>query len=161
MMVLNKKRVIIIGLIIVAVITLIIFFSIISTSNKTTESKLVITTHIDPWSGETVSEQKNGNSKNITMLGFIKLIDIGVTYDQLTTIKSELNDYAKTQKGTVSEISIDVSTITSSYNEDTSERTITFTVVIDQKTKIKATVTYKGLGDPALTLYDSSGKQVY
>jgi hypothetical protein len=161
MIVIDRKKIIIASLIVLAIIVALTIYFVIAYKNKTDTGKLVITSYVDQYSGETVSEQKNGNSKNITMLGFIKLIDIGVSSDQVKVIKTEFESYAKSQKESVSQISIDASTVTSSINRDTGERMISFTVVINQKTKLKAKVVYKGFEDPNLTLYDQGDNQLY
>jgi hypothetical protein len=160
-----KKIAIFIALLLIIVATIIALM--LATTDNSTKKASTKTTYNDPWSGETVVEEPSNLpterpvGDNIVMLGFIKLIDIGVAYDQVSMIKTEFNDFRKTQKESINEISIDVSTVKTSLNSDTGVRTITFTVVTNRKTKLEAVVTYSGLGDPALKLYDSSGKKVY
>lgn len=161
----NKKRLIIGSLIILTIIVAIIIFKTVTTHTPTKYPPKTV--YNDPWSGETVIEESSDMpterpvDDTIVMLGFSKLIDIGVTYNQSIALRSEFDKYRKSQKETITEISIDINTILSSVNNETGERTITFTTVINRKTKIQAQVTYIGLDAPSLVLSDDSGNQLY
>lgn len=164
---LSVKKIAILAILLLIIIVSIIAYNLTVTNNKTTKKPFTKTIYNDPWSGETVVEEspdlptERPVGDNIVMLGFIKLIDIGVTYDQTSAVKTEFDKFRKTQAESITEISIDVSTIKSNVDDNTGERTITFTIIINRKNKLEAVVTYFGLDNPSLKLYDSSGKQVY
>lgn len=120
----------------------------------------------DPGSGETVEETPNqtpelaGRTNNIVYLGFAKLIDIGVSFDQVNKLRAEFLGYSSTQKTPIEEISITINSIRDTVDEG--NVTLTCSVTIDRSSAVNAKIQYFGIGDPTLKLYDpNDGTQVY
>lgn len=166
MNVVNKKILIIAAIFVaLSIITAVIYQVVITVNNS--KDPTVTKTYVDPGSGETVidtpnkSPEKAGTGDSIVFLGFTKLLDIGMTYRQVSSVKTDLQTYSSKLKDPVTEASIDSSSISSSVNSENNERTVTFTVKLNRKTNLNAEVIYTGLGNPSFKLYDSNAKQVY
>lgn len=160
----NKKYIFIILIFITSIV--LVFCFIFNPKNHEDYLKTNIT--IDKYSGETIIEtpnkspEKAGADNSVVFLGYSKLIDIGMTYNQMIETKKMFNNYAESQKNiSISEISINISSIISYLDDTTSNRIITFETIINRKTKINAKIEYFGTGNPSLILYDKNNTVIY
>jgi hypothetical protein len=127
-------------------------------------------TYVDPLSHEAVSNPP-GKSPDIfgqnpnspVYLGFDKLLNHGLTFTQLTNLKTAFLNYSLKQPNHISEISIDVDHITSQYNPSSGDSNfyVLFNGVFDRKTVYKAKVQYSGLTDVHLYLMDPANKVIF
>lgn len=165
MRIFNKKILIIVSLCLLLMIGFIVFRVLTNNKNEEIDSSKTII-YEDSGSGETVIDTPNKTKEkamgdSFVMLGFTKLLEIGVSYNQLEKIKTHFSDYSMKLEDHFKEISITTSSIKSTFNSDTNERIITFSVIIDRKTSLEAKITYIGLGSPSLYLYDEYGNQIH
>lgn len=124
--------------------------------------------YFDPGSGETVDTtpnqgpELNGRVNNITYLGFAKLLNIGVSGDQIDIIKSDFLKYSSSLETPLKEVSITVASIRQTVNDGDVE--LKFTLTINRESTLNAQVNYFGIGAPELklsttdndnTIYDS------
>lgn len=160
----KKKILIIIGIFLMfIVLTSAIYISLnrSNTNKDPTKDPSYTITYVDPGSGETVITTPNqgpelsGRTNNITYLGFAKLLNAGVSDDQIDTIKSDIYDYSSTQRTPIKEISITVVSIRQTVEPSTGNVTLRFTLTIDRTSTLVAQVGYFGIGVPTLKLYDS------
>jgi len=160
----NKKLVIIIAsfLMIFGLVSVIyVLISNQSSKNDPTKDPSYTLTYVDPGSGETVITTPNKTPENmggfnITMLGFSKLTsDYGMTFDQVKDLQSDFSDYSKSQKTPISEISITLNSITTTIDQNTGDVIDNFIVTINRSSTLKARVTYFGIDNPTLKLYNS------
>lgn len=158
----NKKVMIAVGIFIaLIVITTVIYlaFSSPATKKDPTKDPSYTVTYVDPGSGETVISTPNKTPENtngaIVMLGFSKLTsNYGMTFDQVKKLQSELSEYSSTLKTPIKEISITLASITTSVNQDTGDVVDRFTITIDRTSTLTATVSYFGIDNPTLNLYN-------
>lgn len=118
-------------------------------------------TYDDPASGETVSNPKDkapeyvGSLSDMPLyLGFSKLLDYGITQDQLDGIKVAFSKYPELQDtNSAREVSIFVDTITGQeVDVEAPTQSISFSVNINRQKKMFATVSYSGLSNVQLYL---------
>lgn len=165
----RRKRLVIIG--IGAIIILIVVFVFLVVKTEQNKSKQ-LGEYKDPGSGETVSDpvDKSPETGGITdaqapiFLGFSKLLDEGMSLDQLNGVKEAFYRYSKTTEPRIKEISADVKSIDSTYPKaDSPDQrvVIKFDVTFDRKTVFHARAEYSNLTTVQLYLSDSQNKQVY
>lgn len=157
----NRKRLmfILVGFVVLIIVGLIVF---IGRPNKT---KIGTGQYYDPGSGETVSdpigktpEFSGQDSGQPVYLGFSKLLDIGVTQDELNGIKLAFARYPYQNAKPANEISIFVSSIvTAPYDKgiDT-KQTVSFTVLLNRKDKFYASIDYFDLTTIRLSIKENS-----
>lgn len=120
--------------------------------------------HYDPGSGETVSnpvgktpEYLGQDSGQPLYLGFSKLLDIGITQDQLKGIKLAFEKYPYANNKPAGEISIFVNNITSApHDVNDTKQTIYFPVLLNRKDTYYATVDYFDLTTIHLYIKETS-----
>jgi len=159
----QKKRIIIfIGIFFAFILIISVIYLVVNKPNSTTGDPTIITTYTDPGSGETVYTTPNktpesaGPSATITYLGFSKLLNIGMTFDQLTLLKSYFAAYSTDQKTPIKEISITVASLKQIINRDTGEVTVTFNITIDRNSVYNATIKYSSITTLSLTINNPS-----
>jgi hypothetical protein len=162
---LNKKLVI-------AAAAFIIFVALISVIylmfNKTSDNNTPkAVSYVDPGTGDVVitvpgKTPEDTNGRDITMLGFDRLItDYGMTFEQVKVLQSKLNDYSTVNKNFVQEVSVTLSSVETTINSDTGTATLKFELTINRSIKISAKVSYFGIDNPSLVLYNSNNKQIF
>lgn len=156
----NKKVVIVVIGFAVLLIS-IVLYQVLHSNKRLYVDSSITKTYIDPGSGETVIETPNKSPEtaggdNITMLGFSKLLDVGITNVQLNKIKLYFSDYSLSQETPIKEISIIKSSINQSINRDLGEKTTSFTVTINRKNSLNIQANYTSIDDMILKIYDST-----
>lgn len=124
------------------------------------------TTYTDPYSHETVTDVAGkapdtygSTAATPIYLGFDKLLDHGMTFDQVGNLKSAFDNFSKAQTKPISQVSIDVDHITA--QRDNSSFFLFFNVMTNRSEVFKAKVDYTGLSAIRLYLSDSKGNLVY
>ncbi len=127
--------------------------------------------YTDPFSHETVSNPpgKTPDTYGVPtgqplFLGIDKLLDHGLTFEQLNALKDTFTAYAKTKTPPIQEISVDVDHITLQHNKSLPNAPfdMMFDVKFDRKDVVKAKVEYTDLIHIRLFLMDSaSGKTIF
>jgi hypothetical protein len=125
-------------------------------NNKTGE-------YLDPYSHQTVSnppgkgpDTYGTQSDTPVYLGIEKLLDHGLSFDQLDNLKYAFYRYSLSRPNHIHEVSLDVDHITTKYNssDPNAHYFIFFNVRFDRKNTYKAQVEYTGLNDVRLYLID-------
>ena len=158
----NKKIGIAIGaFIVIAIIVLFVSFLGKEPQNKTD-------VYYDPASKETIDERvdktpeilEDNASTEPVFLGFGKLVQYGISQDQLTNLKTAFNTYLGKGDNGKKEVSVYVDSVTSNPidRETGGDPSITFDTLIQRKEKLSAVVTYSGVADIQLKL--SQGKKL-
>lgn len=122
--------------------------------------------YVDPYSGETVlsptGKSKEPIAGDFNLLGFYKLLDIGVSQMQLNSLNTFLGDYADNKtvgnSAKITEISLVVKSIRQNIDEDTGQVTVTSDIVINREFKQKITIKYSTASDCMLDIIDLNGK---
>lgn len=153
----SKKRIIIIITIFTIFAVLIgIIFAINSGNINSAKDPSITNVYVDPGSGETVystpnkTPEKAGGS-SVVILGLSKLLDIGITSNQIIKLRTYFSNYASTQNPKITEISITVSSIKRTINNG--EVTLDFIITIDRGSTMNAKIIYNNINDLILKLY--------
>jgi hypothetical protein len=158
----NKRRLFVLigGVLLIVIILLVLLVH----PKKTQTPKT--TTYTDPYSHETVTDVAGkapdtygSNPATPIYLGFDKLLDHGMTFDQEGNLKTAFDNFSKTRPKPISQVSIDVDNITA--QRDNSSFFLFFNVMVDRSDVFKAKVDYTGLSTIRLYLSDSKGNLVY
>lgn len=157
----NRNKVILIAIIILPVfISLAVFFMANRSSNSNSEE------YLDPGSGETISTPKDKapelfGVKNLgpLYLGFSKLLDAGLTNDQLKLVKVIFGRFAVADGRKLTELSITTKTIDTEVGEEAIK--ITFELTADRKNKYQCTINYTGLDDAWVVVVDKDDKLIF
>lgn len=122
--------------------------------------------YFDPGSGETVSSPKDKtpelfgiSSDGPTYLGFSKLIDAGLTTDQLDLVKVIFGRFSVTNDRNITEISITAKTIDLESSEE--GFSMSFEITANRTTKYSSVIKYVGLNDAHVLVTDKDGQQVF
>lgn len=117
----QQKIRIIIGVSAVLILAIIITVSLLIRNNPNAHQE----SYVDPATGQTLSDPEGKTPETagpedqiVTLVGGEKLLEIGISYDQLNLIKLLLNDYSKQVDGRYNEISLWVDKITGSSLPD-------------------------------------------
>jgi hypothetical protein len=151
-----------IAFIIIISIVYMVFWSGNASNNKAPiKDQSSVNSYTDKGSGETVYNPPNQTPENyggaqISFLGFTDLINLGLTSDQLNSLESKFNDYSSKQSTPIKEISITTSSIKQSIDQNSGTITLTFIITIDRKSTLNAQVTYNGISNVSLTLFNST-----
>ncbi len=159
---------------IISAIFVILFFIILIVvfSNNKSNTPVVIdqNKYIDPASGETVLSPEGKVpeievSGGITILGITKLLDIGISNNQMSQLSSVLQKYSSEMKvgdNKITEISFDVSSFKQNINQDTSEVVVTSKLVINRSINQSIKIVYYSFYDLyRVDILDESGKTLY
>lgn len=145
----------------------VIILAIIFSLNNTKKDAPKVSQYTDPNTGEIVVDISNKtpedtNGHTITMLGFDKLItDYGMTLEQVKALETKFEAYSVVNNNFINEISISLSTIETTVDSDTGNASLRFKTLINREKTVIAKITYFGIGDPLLTIYDLSNKQIF
>lgn len=158
----NKNKVIIILIALSPVIISLLVFGFINIRKDTSNPD----EYYDKGSGETVSNPKNKTPEIFgiepgepTYLGFSKLIDAGLTTEQLDLVKSIFAVFSLSDDRYITELSVTINTIEQNISDES--LSISFEITADRKTKYSCIVSYTGLSDARLVVSDSEGKQIF
>lgn len=130
----------------------------------------VKTEYKDPWTGEVVSDPEGKtpdkfgtNSDQPIFLGLDKLLQHGLSYEQLKLAENAYYAYSKAHDSYVKEISIDVSRIDDRRRGSGDDITFTssFPTKINRSEIVTTNLEYVGLSDLRLILTDGAGKMLY
>ena len=145
------KKVLVIILCTLFVVGFIVFMnSRTKTNEKQKDTSLTQNSYTDPYSGETVDypggkgPDEYGNSAAGTVfLGSSRLLDEGISLEQLKSYEYAAYQYFKTLSPKVTEISLDKSTIKFKLHDPNSANqrdNISFTIVTNRTTKYNASL---------------------
>lgn len=124
--------------------------------------------YFDTISGETVSDPA-GKSPELfagdtqpVYLGFVKLLDAGITKFQLDAIKYGFTKFSEGREEKIKEVSVDIKTIKrQAINLDSNEPSrVSFDVVINRKERFQATIEYTSIRSANLIL-NFDAKEVF
>lgn len=161
----NKRPLIIGGIIIAAILALAIYFAFKPAHKNTTTDKR----STDKFSHEVVSSPSGkqpdvyGQPGNTPLyLGFDKLLNFGLTSDQVSLLKNAFYSFSSKQTPPFKQLSVDVDHINSGHDDSnpSSPFYTKFNFQVDQKKVYAATVQHAGLDDIRL-LIDDGSSQVY
>lgn len=148
---------------VVAIIIMLLVIFLISNRKKPAGS---YGEYYDKGSKQTVSNPKGKTPENNgdkqfanqpVYLGISKLIDFGVSTDQLGIFKDTLVKYSPTSK----EFSVYVDTVNSIPVERGGRPTVMFDLLVNRESKVTAQLEYFGSTSIRLTLKDKTNKQVF
>ncbi len=120
----------------------------------------------DPGSGNVIlspdgkaPEKVGVNPEAPIYIGFDKLLDVGLAFDQVTSIKSALSDYAFQVKNQtkITEISLTAGSIKNTPNPNGPD-TYLFTIVLNRKDQYKVIITTNDITSIQLSLYTKDGR---
>lgn len=162
-----NKKIILFIVIFLSVISLIIIISFSIFNNKNT-NKVVDTSlsnpYTDPGTGEVIYNQPDRvpeGEASIIYLGFTKLINNGLTSIQFNNLKTSIEDFSKTKNINITEISIQLSSISQTVNQTTGEKNISFITTINRKDLYNFQLTYSGIKDINVLIYNYSNQLIY
>lgn len=164
----NRRRLIV--LIATGVLCFVVIALLIGISRTQQEKPKEAVTYNDPYSGETLVEattvpESDGADPNTPIfMGMSKLLDYGITFDQLNLLRSHFEAYNTTRTNKFKEISVVVSSITqqSHGREDPDPiDTLSFDVVLNRSEKLHAKALYAINAAVELIIYDTQGKEVF
>lgn len=116
---------------------------------------------VDPVSGETIYKNSNlsqtnkdsPNPSQPVMLGFGKLNDYGMSYDQTQKISYALSSFAMKQKPAITQISLYKDSYRQQLPDDTGISHITFSIRANEKTDYYVVTSYSGTADAITAVY--------
>jgi hypothetical protein len=160
-----NRRIVIVGVLLLGTIILIIILT-----RPAKSPSPAVSTYTDPYSHETVTDVPGkapdvygSTTSTPIFLGFDKLIDQGMTYDKVGNLKTAFDNYSKTQKNTIKEVSIDVDHITTQHDntQHNAPFLVSFKVRFNRQNDYQSKVEYHDLNDVRLYLYDNRGNLAY
>lgn len=130
--------------------------------------------YVDPGSGETVHDNpgkspETYNERNtIRFLGFSKLVQNGLTDNQQVALRQNYLEYSnqraeKDKNAAIEEVSVVVDSIRMTINQTSGQKAFTYNTVFnrDYSTIYVSKVSYTGIQDSKLEIFDKDGKQVF
>jgi hypothetical protein len=160
----NKK----VLLTLAGIILLVLFVLTVVVPKKT--SRTTAGEYNDPYSHETVSSPPGKSPDTYgtapdqpVYLGLDKLMDHGLSFDQLNNLKLAFKKFSDSRSERIKELSIDVDSITPHHDpkDPNSPFEVFFNVRVNRSDDYKARVEYFDISDIRLFLMDSSQKAVY
>jgi hypothetical protein len=163
-----NKKIIIASVVIAVFVVTIIVLVVTRNSSESTGSKTDIVdqnTYVDESSGETVLSPEGKvtegaiQNTDVTVLGFSKLIDNGVSSSQVDTIKQYIDEFALEQKA--NKVSLVVSTIAQKVDKNSGQKDITADIKVSDAVVYKLSLSYVGFTDMLMYVYSTDGSLVY
>lgn len=124
----------------------------------------------DPLSQQTISDPPGKtpdtygtNKDNPVYLGFDKLLDYGLTLDQLNNLKAAFYLYSRQQSSPLKEVSMDISSLNTGYTTIANHDRlyyVTYKVKLDRTKDFIAKVEYSGLSAVRLYLLNQGDQSV-
>lgn len=162
-MIINKKIILIISIIFFSILLSIIFISIETKKPNIIDTSLS-NSYIDPGTGETIYTQTDKTPEigsKVSFIGFEKLIDFGLTSNQLDLIKYHIGEFSTINSIDISEISIFYNSISLKINKTNGINNITFQSIINRDLKYNIKINYKSINDLSINIYNLSNKLLY
>ncbi len=162
----KTRQYIIIGFIVMSVI-IVGIIGLIYGINNTSSGEPNQKEYIDPGSGDTIvspegkTPEKYGvNPDAPSYIGFDKLVDVGLAFDQVISIKSVLGDYAfKVKDQTkITEVSLTADSIKHTPNPNGPDNYL-FRVVINRQNEYRVIVSTTDISSIQLSLYTIDGTE--
>lgn len=164
----NEKKTQLYVIIVFGVLSLIIFgvVALFYQINNPNTGQPAMNEYTDPGSGNTIvspegkTPEKYGVNPDAPIyIGFSKLLDIGISFDQVNSIKSALGDYAFTVKDSakITEISLTSDSITHTPNP-TGPDTYLFRITMNRKDEYRVIVSAPDISSIELSLYTKDGR---
>lgn len=169
----KKKILIILGIIVGVTIVVSIIVAIIlkvSENSNNNSTQPTVTTYTDSYSGETITytEGQVGERENaIVFFGFSKLLQYGMTGNQVSFLKEYINQYSTERQehgnDKIKEVTIDYKTFRQILSEEVRGNTVEFTIVMNRDEKLR----YKFSNSSVMTneldtiIYSPEGEVVY
>ena len=152
---------IIIGFVVMSlvIIGILVLFYSVNKGEPTPTGDVKQNSYTDPGSGETVDspegkspETYGVNPDQPIYLGFARLLDVGLSLDQVENLKAAFLDYVTAQKSTqkITEISITTASIRQTLGGGSSK--YSFDLTMNQKNKYHAVVNSTGISSIKLAL---------
>lgn len=165
----RKKILLIVGALVLALVIITVIIELALGSKKLVKNPGDTNRYYDANSGETVSDPPNKTPENYDKsssiqplyLGFSKLLDFGVTFDQLKSIKLALVKYSAANNRSGQEFSIKVSSINNVLPEGDGDVVTSFKMTVDRSQTYDVKVSYNDLINIHLFIYDSASKLIY
>lgn len=169
----KKKLLIIISIIVGLVVIVSIVIAIIMRVNENSREAAVqptVTTYTDPYSGETITytEGKVGEKENsIVYFGFSKLLQYGMTNNQVSYLKEYIRQYSDERvefgQERVKEITIDFKTYRQIMSEQVRGSTVEFIMVVnrDEKQRFKFVNSSVNTNELTTIIYSTDGAVAY
>lgn len=135
-------------------------------NNRSTKNPSDRGSYYDTGSGETVSNPDDKSPENLgtlgdlpLFLGLSKLLEQGVTQDQLDGLKLAFSKYPVLQDSkSIREVSVSIDSIkVIPHDSEDPVQSLTFDTTINRQSKLVATVEYSGLSDVRLVLSSRQG----
>lgn len=157
----NRNKAVLVSIVLLpVVVALVVFIFISSRSNSNGEE------YYDPGSGETVSSPKNKtpekfgvDSDSPTYLGFSKLIDAGLTSEQLDLVKVIFGRFSSSDGRSLTELSVTTKSIDLEVSEEGMR--LSFELTANRTVNYGCIISYVGLDDARVVISDKDGKQVF
>ncbi len=158
----NKNKIVLVSLALLPIIISLVIFIFISSRSPSSSP----TEYLDPGSGETVSAPKNktpekfgAETQGPLFLGFSKLIDSGLTAEQLELTKTIMSRFSVTGSRYITELSVSVKTTDQDISDDGIN--LTFDLTANRTDKYLCTISYSGLSEVRVVIKDKDAKQVF
>ncbi len=119
-------------------------------------------TYIDPGSGATIvikpnlGPEKGMNNINTTVTGLGRFTEIGLQKTQRDKLWNYFINYASSQKISIKEISVTVASIKKINTESDGSNSIDFEITTDRVTKLSAKITYSGIDNLNLNIFNNN-----
>ena len=138
-----RKKLLIIAGIFGAAVIVVILFAIFQPREPQAEGPTgEVTGYTDPYSGEAVTETEGkvpesfNTSGSMTFLGISRLLDYGISQQQITLLKAYLQEYSHrreaNQETAFKEVTIDFNTYSQSISQESSQTILSFEIVANR-----------------------------
>jgi len=122
------------------------------------------TTSVDEVTGETIIETEGKVPEGVAndgviILGFSKLIDYGLSSNQVSQVKNAMVFYTRERLSNVKRISLDFSTAKMSVDQESGNKKITADIVIDNERRQLISMTYVSINDMWVQIFNKETNQ--
>ena len=167
----KKKLLIAVGVFVTLLVITVLFTLINRKSSQTTtktDTSSSQSQYTDPVSGEAVSNpsgkapESASGYNGVTFLGFARLIDYGISSDQLTTVEGYLENYKDiATDNKITQISLDATSFKQSVDANSGLKLVTARIVVNKSIEQTLELSYQGIEDMVVTVYNKDRVQVY
>lgn len=150
------------GIVMIVIIAAAIFIQR-NEAAKSAEERFAGTSKTDPVSGVPVTEsdrQHDSNGIEVTFLGFGKLVERGLTMQQMTDVQFKFNELSKQLPKPIKIVSLYKDSITRilPVQSGNDYQEVHFKVQADQKTDYDVVIKYENISTVDMTVTDPDGK---
>ena len=150
------------GIVIIVIIAAAIFMQRHEAA-KSEDERFSGTSKTDPVSGVPVTEsdrEHDSNGIEITFLGFGKLVDRGLTMQQMTDIQFKFNELSDQLPEPIERVSLYKDSISRilPYQSGNDYHEVHFKVQVDQKVDYEVVIKYENISTVDMTVTDPDGK---